>query len=42
MLIMSTSGIHIVNSGKTGSAVVIDKNGIDIATGGNFKVTANS
>jgi hypothetical protein len=38
MLIGSNGGIHIVNTGKTGSAVIIDENGIDIASGGYLKV----
>ena len=43
LLIGSNSGITIAKSATNGdgAAVIIDKNGIDIATGGNFKVSAN-
>ena len=44
LLIGSNSGIHVVNvqNNTQSTAVVIDQNGIDIATGGDLKVNANS
>jgi len=43
MLIGSNGGIHIVNktNNSNSTAIVLDSNGIDIKTGGNFSVNAN-